>query len=118
MTGRQYVRLCGPAVAALGLTVRAAASEAGVARISAPIVAAAGAYGGGSSSISAEGRYVAFDSYASDVVTDDNNATWDVFVRDTEAGTTRRVSVSNEGFQDSGPSHHPAISADGRFVAF
>jgi Tol biopolymer transport system component len=100
------------------MTLPAAASEGAVGRISAPLVATAGTYGGGSSSISADGRFVAFDSYASDLVADDNNRTWDVFVRDTVAGTTRRVSVSGGGLQGNGPSHHPAISADGRFVAF
>ena len=42
----------------------------------------------------------------------------DVFVRDRQTGTTRRVSVSSGGAQGNDDSVSPAISADGRFVAF
>ncbi|MDP9226624.1 MAG: hypothetical protein M3P18_22850 [Actinomycetota bacterium] len=68
-------------------------------------------------SISANGRFVAFDSFASNLVPGDTG--WgDVFVRDRLAGVTRRVSVNRAGGQADGPSDTPAISADGRFVAF
>lgn len=69
-------------------------------------------------SISASGRYVAFVSSASDLVTDDTNAQADVFVRDLRTGTTRRVSVTSTGAQADGASTHAQISADGRFVTF
>ncbi|MBW3665608.1 MAG: hypothetical protein KY469_21135 [Actinobacteria bacterium] len=66
-----------------------------------------------------DGRYVAFASSATTLVNDDGNGTTsDVFVRDRVAGTTELVSVSNEGVQGNGASITPAISADGRFVAF
>lgn len=69
--------------------------------------------------ISANGRYVAFFSTASNLVPGDTNDTWDVFVRDRRAGTTRRVSVSSTGAQADGQAHSNArISADGRYVAF
>ena len=53
-------------------------------------------------SISADGRYVGFSSGASDLVDGDTNAGWDVFVRDREAGTTERVSVTSDGGQGNG----------------
>ena len=69
-------------------------------------------------SISADGRYVAFASVASNLVANDTNGTTDVFVRDRQAGTTRRVSISSTGTQGNGGSYYPSISADGRYVAF
>jgi Tol biopolymer transport system component len=68
--------------------------------------------------ISADGRYVAFASAANNLVVDDTNGRWDVFVRDRQTGTTERVSVSNSGDEVYGGSTHPSISADGRYVAF
>jgi Tol biopolymer transport system component len=69
-------------------------------------------------SISADGRFVAFDSYASNLVGGDTNATLDVFIRDLRNHTTRRVSVSSAGIEGNSDSYLPSISADGRFVAF
>ena len=68
--------------------------------------------------ISADGRYVAFASFASNLVANDTNGSADVFVRDTQLNTTTRVSVDNSGAQITGASSAPAISADGRYVAF
>ena len=68
--------------------------------------------------ISADGRYVAFDSLASNLVPGDANGASDIFVRDRETGTTERVSVAAGGIEGSGYSLSPAISADGRHVAF
>jgi archaellum component FlaF (FlaF/FlaG flagellin family) len=70
------------------------------------------------SAISADGRYVAFESEASNLVDGDNNGTADVFVRDRVAGATTRVSLTTGGTQANGGSYLGAISADGRFVAF
>jgi Tol biopolymer transport system component len=70
-----------------------------------------------SRAISADGRYIAFDSYSS-LVTDDTNNALDVFVRDTAAGRTTRVSVDSAGNQANGSSSNGAISANGRYVAF
>ena len=68
--------------------------------------------------ISADGRFVAFSSDATNLVPGDTNGTADVFVRDRQTGTTRRVSVGPGGAQGNGDSVDPALSADGRFVAF
>jgi len=68
--------------------------------------------------ISSDGRYVAFVSDATDLVSGDTNAVTDVFVRDVELGTTTRVSVALDGGDSNGPSVDPSISADGRYVAF
>ena len=68
--------------------------------------------------MSADGRYVAFQSDASNLVPGDTNHSTDVFVRDLRSGTTRRVSVATDGTQANGDSFSPAISADGRYVAF
>jgi Tol biopolymer transport system component len=84
-------------------------------------VASDGTEGNGDSedpSISADGRYVAYQSYASNLVPGDTNSLYDVFVRDTVAGTTTRVSVASDGTQANSYSYHPSISADGRYVAF
>jgi Tol biopolymer transport system component len=69
-------------------------------------------------SISADGRYVAFDSDANNLVSDDTNDTYDIFVYDTVANTTRRVSVDDNGTQGNFQSRMPSISADGRYVTF
>jgi len=68
--------------------------------------------------ISADGRYVAFPSEASNLVAGDTNGKPDVFVRDRVTGATTRVSVTNAGSQANGNSGRPAINADGRYVAF
>ena len=68
--------------------------------------------------ISADGRYVAFYSSASDLVAGDTNGVPDVFVRDRVAGTTELVSVSSAGVQGNWISFGPSITADGRFIAF
>jgi len=69
-------------------------------------------------SISADGRFVAFESYASNLVPGDTNNTNDIFVRDLSTNTTTRVSVDSAGNQGNKVSSQPSISADGRFVAF
>jgi hypothetical protein len=70
------------------------------------------------SAISADGRFVAFTSYASNLVSGDTNGTPDIFVRDLVAATTARVSVDSAGNQGNSDSDAPAISAEGRVVAF
>jgi Tol biopolymer transport system component len=73
---------------------------------------------GGTPPISADGRYVAFASYASNLVNGDTNDQADIFVRDTQTGTTSRLSVDSSGVQGNSYSSSPSISADGRCVAF
>lgn len=93
-------------------------------------VAADGSLANGNSrsaAISADGRYVAFDSSATNLVPNDTNGPFlaDVFVRDTCVGapvgcmtTTTRVSVASDGTEANNDSRGASISADGRFVAF
>ncbi len=73
-----------------------------------------------SPSISADGRFVAFHSAASNLVPGDTNGVYDIFVRDRATGTTGRVSVDSLGLEanDGSFQHQPSISSDGRFVAF
>lgn len=68
--------------------------------------------------VSANGRFVAFYSDASNLVPGDTNLTRDIFLRDRTNGTTQRISVATGGAQANGPSNRPAISASGRFVAY
>src|SRR4029079_8839144 len=69
--------------------------------------------------ISQDGRHVAFASASANLVPNDSNGTLDVFVRDLDAGITRLVSVNAAGAgSGNGLSSGPALSADGRFVAF
>ena len=68
--------------------------------------------------LSADGRYVAFDSIASNLVEGDNNQFADVFVYDRQTKITTRVSVTPEGSDPNGDSFLPAMSSDGRFVVF
>jgi Tol biopolymer transport system component len=76
----------------------------------------AGSIGAG---ISADGRYVTFDSNATNLVPGDTNDLGDVFVHDRQTSRTTRVSVTARGAQAAGGnSANPAISADGRHVAF
>ena len=67
--------------------------------------------------ISADGQYVAFYSLASNLVSGDT-ANWDTFVHDQQTGQTARVSVASDGTPGNVDSYAPAISADGRYVAF
>lgn len=71
-----------------------------------------------SASISADGRFVAFASYAPELVPGDSNGARDIFVRDRFLSLTERVSVSSSGVQANDGSRDPAVSADGRFVVF
>jgi hypothetical protein len=70
------------------------------------------------SSISGDGRYIAFESDASNLVSGDTNGTGDIFVHDRQTGATTRVSVDSSGIEANGGSGAPSISSDGRFVAF
>ncbi len=74
--------------------------------------------GSSNPAISSNGRYVAFQSSASNLVTGDTNGQSDIFVHDTLIGTTTRVSVDSSGTEANGASSKPSISSDGRYVAF
>ena len=101
-----------PAAGAAPSTTRASVSSAGV--------EANAASGQGRVAVSADGRYVAFVSDASNLVAGDVNGVADVFLRDTQLGTTSRMSVSSAGVEGNGASSVDAlaISPGGRFVTF
>lgn len=65
----------------------------------------------------ADGRYVIYASYATNIVPNDTNNNWDVFLYDTLSGTTDRVSTNSSGAQIY-YAHSPSISPDGRYVIF
>jgi WD40-like Beta Propeller Repeat len=67
---------------------------------------------------SADGRYVAFESFADNLVAGDTNHARDAFVHDRVTGKTTRISVGSTGKQANNYSYPSAISADGRYVAF
>lgn len=82
---------------------------------------AAGEPGNGESqqpAISAAGRFLAFRSVASNLVPGDTNNKADVFLKDMQIGAVTRVSVNADGAEGNEDSEQPAISADGRYVAF
>lgn len=93
---------------ATGVTERASVSTSGG-------QAHIGAYDG---TLSADGRYLAFFSRASNLVPGDTNSAVDIFVRDIQAGTTERVSIGSLGQQADGSSFYPSITPGGRYVAF
>jgi Tol biopolymer transport system component len=91
-----------------GLTTRVSVDSSGV----------QGNKDSGTPAISADGRFVAFMSDATNLVVGDTNARTDVFVHDSQTGQTVRVSVDSAGVQGNNHSVQPVISPDGRFVAF
>ncbi len=68
--------------------------------------------------VSADGRFVAFDSLATNLVANDNNGQSDVFILDRQTGVVELVSVASDGQQGNLLSIRPALSDDGRHVVF
>jgi Tol biopolymer transport system component len=84
-------------------------------------VATGGAQAGGASgapSVSADGRFVAFESSASNLIKGDANGRVDVFLRDRRTGRTTLVSRRADGGLTGQPGYQPSVSADGRYVAW
>jgi Tol biopolymer transport system component len=94
----------------------------GAVRVSRPMsgtVAAANNYSGGLvAGASDDGRFVAFESAASNLVVGDNNGAADVFLRDRLAGTTQRISRTPSGGEAACASGLPRMTPDGRYVVF
>jgi Tol biopolymer transport system component len=80
----------------------------------------AGACGSNCFSLSADGRFVAFESSASNLSALDSDTTVDIYLRDRQNGTTTLVSQTSAGALGTGPlgSNKPSISANGRYIAF
>ncbi|MDZ7785261.1 MAG: hypothetical protein U5K56_20690 [Halioglobus sp.] len=72
----------------------------------------------GEPAVSADGRFVTFQSFADNLVADDANGVTDIFVRDVLTDTTVRVSMSALSDESNDFSVDPVISADGRYIAF
>ena len=91
-----------------GMTTRVSVSSTG------------GQANGGSTAdaVSANGRYVLFDSQASNLVAGDSNGTRDVFLRDRVLGKTFRVSIGGGNRQANEASYGQALSTNARFVVF
>ncbi len=103
-------------IATAGISTVASAQT--VARVD--VTASGGQTNGPSSnpSVSADGRYVAFESFAANLVANDTNLSSDIFVKDRVTGAITRVSLKSDGTQATGDSHSPRITPDGRFVVF
>jgi len=112
---RILVLSCGLLAGSLATAAAAAESTERVSVDSAGLQANAGS---GAPSISADGRFVAFQSYADDLVVGDTNSVADIFVRDRVTGLTTRVSLDSWGAQATDDCLNPFITPDGRFVAF
>ncbi|MEM8677474.1 MAG: hypothetical protein AAGF83_26985, partial [Cyanobacteria bacterium P01_G01_bin.67] len=69
-------------------------------------------------SISGNGRYIAYQSSASNIVSNDTNNASDIFVYDLIESTTERVSLTDSDAQANGASRNASISDDGNIVAF
>ncbi len=103
------------------VVVLAAAAPAGAALTERASVATGGAQANNNSLggvMTPNGRYVAFQSFASNLVTGDTNGRTDIFVRDRRAGITRRVSIATDGTEANHESFSASITPDGRYVAF
>ncbi len=91
-----------------GITTRASVNSSG----------AQGSSHSAAPSLSGDGRFVAFHSNASNLVTGDANGAWDIFVRDLQSGAVERVSRDSAGTAGNGNCADASISSDGRYVAF
>jgi hypothetical protein len=111
-------------VSLIGDTYQAAAVPGQTTRVSVPNLADQGTLGAEANadstaaSISADGRFVAFESEATNLVLGDTNGVQDIFVHDRLTGETERVSVDSFGGEANGASYDPEISDDGNVVAF
>jgi Tol biopolymer transport system component len=99
----------------LGATERVSVSSSGAQGVHPPVFLQPFERG---QALSADGRFVVFVSLHSNLVANDTNATYDVFLRDRALGTTSRINVGPGGVEANAQSWQPAISADGEFVAF
>ncbi len=73
---------------------------------------------GDQTALSRDGRYVVFDSSASNLVSNDTNGKKDIFVRDTKNNTIEMVSISTAGTQGNYDAKDPSMSADGNHIVF
>ena len=105
-----------PQIILSSLYLIASASYADISLVTLTTTGVAGE--GYNNTISADGRFVAFDSHTANMASNDTNNKDDVFINDQLSGVTELVSVSSSGEQGNGNSESPSMSADGRFIAF
>ena len=74
--------------------------------------------GGGGIGVSADGRFVSFESLASNMVMNDTNNEGDIFVHDRQTSITTRVSIGGDGSEGNEGSTNPVVTVSGRYVAF
>jgi archaellum component FlaF (FlaF/FlaG flagellin family) len=109
----------GPVIVVAASGQPATAAAARFDRVSVSSVGGQGNHHSRGPAVSGDGRYVAFQSDASNLVPDDTNDVGDIFLRDLRTGTTSRVNESAGGIQANGPTNQgPTISGDGRYVAY
>ncbi len=125
--GRFAVRVSAPAWRGAAAVTRAAAVVVQAVpprRVGAPRLVTAGPGGAvgdtapGGAGTSDGGRWVAFESNATTLVPGPTGGTTHVYLRDTDSGTTTRISRAPDGGPGPGYSYDPVISGDGRFVSF
>lgn len=102
----------------IGLAEGADAATPSTARVSLSSTGAQPSENSEFPAISANGRWVAFQSVSARLVTGDRNNAYDIFLRDRRTGQTRRISVAADGSEGDFDSYNPSISADGRWIAF
>src|SRR5436190_13424645 len=108
---RRFLASVGALALALGVTTMALAANANTALVSVSSLGEPANADSGNPSLSADGRYVAFVSYATNL---DPSGVGGIFVRDRKTGTTQSAAPASGSTQPI----QPSISADGRFVAF
>ena len=101
-----------------GATLPAYAAAGDTTRVSVDLSGAQANGWSRQTTISGDGRYMAFESDASNLVSGDTNEAGDIFVHDRQTGATTRVSIDSSGVEANGYSASPAISNDGCVVAF
>jgi len=97
-----------PARAALGETIRVSVNTSGAQANGRSAFAA----------LSGDGRYIVYESDASNLVSNDTNGAEDIFLYDTSTKVTSRVSISSSAVEANGASQSPAISSNGQIVLF
>lgn len=102
----------------LGAISGSAMGLATIERASVTSFGAQGNYYSEHPSLSPDGRWVAFQSFSTDLVSGDANGTFDAFLKDMDSGILERVSTTSAGVEGNSASTRPVVSTDGRFVAF
>ena len=102
----------------LAFASETSAVASGVERVGVDTAGNQGDKDSSTAAMSADGRFVAFVSSATNLVVEDTNQQRDIFVHDRQTGITERVSVAANGDEADGESLSAAISGDGRYVAF